>query len=356
LIEQKIGLPEILNTQKAQKKETYMISVIIANYNGARFLKGCLDSLKEQVYRDIEIIVIDNGSSDNSLEILQKYPDVKVIRNQRNLGFVGANNLGFKAAKGEYLLLLNNDTKVDSLFLEKLVERISRDKEKLGVVASKLLCMDEPNRLDAVGSFLTKYGFLYHVGFLEIDNGQYDNLKEIFSPKGVCCLISKNLLEEIGAFDESYFSYFEESDLFWRVWLSGRRIELVPESIVYHKGSYTGRRLPSDFIDYHSFKNRVCTLIKNLEFKSLCKILPVHIFLCLAISFLYLVTLRVKNSYAVIKALGWNLFHLSSTLRKRRFVQNNVRKVRDKELFKEIKKDIPLSRFIGFTKIYLERW
>ena len=334
-----------------------MISIIIANYNGVHFLRDCLDSLKSQSYQDIEILVVDNGSKDESVEFLKEhYPEVKIIQSGENLGFAGANNLGFKKAKGEYILFLNNDTKVDSFCLERLFNRISSKKNEIGVVFGKLLCMDEPKRFDAIGSYLTDYGFLYHIGFREIDRGQYDNLKYIFSPKGVCFLMPKELLLDIGVFDEDYFSYFEESDLFWRVWLSGKTIEFVPDAICYHKVGGTSTKLASSFIDYHSFKNRICTLIKNLELASLWRILIVHLIFCLVISFLYLCLLRFKNSFSILKALIWNLINIKATLKKRKLIQQDVRVLDDRKLFRKIKRDIPLSQFIQFTKVYLKRW
>jgi hypothetical protein len=334
-----------------------MVSIVIANYNGSHFLKLCLDSLREQTYHNIEIIVVDNGSSDNSVEMLQRdYPEVRIIQNKKNLGFVSANNQGFRASHGQYILFLNNDTKVDRFFLERLITEITGREKEIGVVFSKLLLFNEPDRLDAIGSFLTNYGFLYHIGFQEKDHGQYNNLEEIFSPKGVCFLMPKKLLEEIGAFDEDYFSYFEESDLFWRVWLSARKIRFVPRSIVYHRVGGTCTRLPSHFIDFHSFKNRICTLIKNLGTANLFKILPVHLLLCLGMSFLYLCNLRIKNGFSILKALGWNLFNLKSTLKKRKVIQRHIRKVNDKDLLRKIKRNIPLFRFLKFTKVYLRRW
>ncbi|MFH1856948.1 MAG: glycosyltransferase family 2 protein [Candidatus Omnitrophota bacterium] len=333
-----------------------MISIVIANYNGAHFLRDCLDSIKAQSYKDVEIILIDNGSRDNSVELLEKeYSNVRLIKNEENLGFVTANNQGFKESIGEYVLFLNNDIKAEPDAIEKLVERIS-GREELGAVFSKLRLMDEPDKLDAVGSFLTGYGFLYHQGFMEKDNGQYDNLREIFSPKGVCFLMPRKLLEEIGTFDEDFFAYFEESDLFWRLWLFGKKIEFVPQSVIYHKSGGTCTKLASPFIDYHAFKNRVCALIKNLGTLSLLKILPVHIFACLGVSLLYLCKLKLKNSAAILKAIGWNIKYLKATLRKRDFVQTEIRKISDKDLFKIAMRKVSLKDWWAFVKVYTQRW
>jgi hypothetical protein len=334
-----------------------MISVIIPNYNGARFLKDCLNSIREQSYRDFEVIIVDNASKDESLDILKSdYPKTKVVLNKSNLGFVGANNEGYKQAQGEYVLFLNNDIKLDKDCFKYLLEKIEANKKEIGVVFSKILRMDQPKIYDAVGSYLTSFGFLYHLGFREIDKGQYDNLENIFSPKGVCFLVPKKIIDEVGLFDSDYFAYFEESDFFWRVWLNSYKIAYAPKAIVYHKVGGTSTQLSSPFIDYHSFKNRIASLIKNLSFFSTLYMLPLHIFCCLVISLLYVFMLRFKNSKAVLGAIGWNIRHLPQTLNKRKDVQGKIRKISDKELFKSIKKDMPIMKLIKFVGIYLKRW
>jgi GT2 family glycosyltransferase len=168
--------------------------------------------------------------------------------------------------------------------------------------------------------------------------------------------VTKKIIDEVGLFDSDYFAYFEESDFFWRVWLAGYKIAFMPKAIVYHKVGGTSTQLSSPFIDYHSFKNRIASLIKNLSFFSALYILPLHIFCCLVISLLYVFMLRFKNSGAVLGAIGWNIRHLPKTLKKRSNVQRNIRKISDKKLFKIIKKDMPIMKLIKFVGIYLKRW
>lgn len=331
-------------------------SVIIANYNGKKYLEDCLGSLKRQTYKDFEVIVSDNASTDGSADYLRKYhPDIKLVENKSNLGFAGANNEALKEAQGEYILCLNNDTRLDKNCLELLHGKLISD-DSIGVAFSKLLMMSEPDKLDTVGSYLSSFGFLHHVGFMEKDEGQYDNLKEIFSPKGVCFLIRRSLIEKIGFFDERYFSYFEESDFFWRVWLFGRTINFEPKAIVYHKIGGTCTRMASAFIDFHSFKNRIATLIKNLSFGNLVWMLPVHICICLVLSIIYLFRLRPANTGAILRAIWWNIASLGASLKKRKQVQKEIRQVSDKELFGHIKKDVSLKKWWAFTKVYLKRW
>jgi len=334
-----------------------MISIIIPNYNGKKHLEICLSALIKQKFKDIEIIVIDNGSSDGSVDFIKNnFPEVKVILSKENLGFAQANNLGAKEAKGEYLLFLNNDTKLKEDCLVFLFNRIKADVSQ-GVVFSKVLFMDEPDRLDAVGSYLTKTGFLLHVGWWEKDKGQHDYVDKIFSPKGVCFLMRKSLFNKIGGFDKDYFAYFEESDLFWRVWLSGYTIHFVPESICYHKVGGTCTKLPSVVIDYNSFKNRICTLIKNLNRINLTFILPIHLLICLSISFVYLIKMRPQNAIAIYRAIFWNVRNLPETLKKRNFTQKVLRKITDRQLFIQTKvKKKTFKETMDFIKVYLKRW
>ena len=333
------------------------ISILIPNYNGAHFLRDCLDSIKEQSCKDFEIIVIDNASKDDSIPLLKKeYPEVKVILCESNLGFAGANNRGYKEAKGEYILFLNNDTRLDKDCFKLLIKKAETNKQEVGVVFAKILLMDYPEVYDAVGSYLTSFGFLYHLGFREADRGQYDNLEYIFSPKGVCFLVARKVIDEVGLFDDDYFAYFEESDFFWRVWLNNYKIAFAFKALVYHKVGGTCTRLSSPFIDYHSFKNRIASLIKNLGGISLFYIVPLHIFCCLIISLLYAFMFKFKNSRAVLTAIGWNIKHLPNTLKKRKHVQRDIRKISEKKLFRDIKKNMPIKKLIKFVGIYLRRW
>ncbi|MCK5305542.1 MAG: glycosyltransferase family 2 protein [Candidatus Omnitrophica bacterium] len=332
------------------------VSVIIANFNGKKHLEKCLASLKKQTYSNCEIIVVDNGSTDDSISFIKdNYPDVVVIENKKNLGFAEANNIGYKSAKGDYLLFINNDTEGENCFIEELIKTLKSDK-KIGVSFSKLLLMDEPQKYDTFGSYFTKTGFIYHVGYLEEDKGQYDHVKKVFSPKGVSFMVKREVVAKTGLFDSDFFCYFEETDFFWRVWLAGYEILFSPKSVVYHKGSGTSLKLNSDLIDYHSFKNRICALLKNLALGSIILILPIHILLCLLISMMFLILGKLSNAKAIIKAIGWNITNLSLTLEKRKKVQKNIRKIADRELFKVNLKKIPFNYIWNFLKAYLKRW
>lgn len=326
------------------KKKTPLVSIIIVSWNGGRVLQNCLQSLAKINYPKWELIFVDNGSTDGSPKSIKSITGTKsikrieIIQNTSNLGFATANNQGYKKARGKYILLLNNDTTVLVDFLSKLVARMERDL-LVGVVQPKIKLMDKPGYLDNAGSFFTRIGFLQHWGFLKKDNKEFDAEREIFSAKGACMLIRRSVVDEVGLFDDSFFSYFEESDFCWRVWLSGFEVIYYPQTTIYHKVGFTIRRLNVSHINYHYYKNRMRSLIKNLETPNLFIILIPHLLISLGISILFLIKLQFGNSFIVFRALYWNLFYLPSTWRKRRFVQA-TRKISDKRLFQKLARPV----------------
>ena len=332
-----------------------LVSVIIINWNGKDYLKNCLGSLERISYKKKEIIVVDNGSDDGSVKFLRnKYPKVKIITNSSNLGFSRANNQGIKKARGEYILFLNNDTKVTKNFLDILVNKLSSD-DQMGACQPKILHMEKEGRLDSIGSFLTYTGFLFHYGFEAKDSKKLNKEIKLFSGKGSCLLFKKKVLDRIGYFDEDFFAYFEETDLCWRLWLAGYNLLYIPEAVVFHKTWGTARKLPIKLINYHSFKNRISSLSTNLETKNLLIILPIHILICLLISFYYLFRRKRSISLSIIRALGWNIRSYRKIIKKRAYVQAKVRRVLDSEIFPVILKKPDLKYYSFILRYSLVR-
>lgn len=324
----------------------YLVSIIIVNWNGKDMLRECLESVEHLDYKNYEVFVVDNASTDDSCEMLaQKFPWVKIVKNSCNLGFAGANNIGFKKSQGEFVLLLNNDTKVTPRSLSILVETLLSD-SSLAVVQPKLPLMDNLHLLDGTGAFLTDTGFLYHFGLEKnAENPKYNKQAEIFSARGACMLIRRSIIERVGLFDPDFFAYFEETDFCWRVWLAGFKVSYQPKAVVYHAGAKTASKLESAFINFHSFKNRICSLIKNLGTKELIRILPLHVVIVEGFSFFQLIKLKPKMFWALQKALFWNLKNLRKTLEKRAFVQETIRVLPDTKLMPKIKRKVRLSYF-----------
>ena len=206
--------------------------------------------------------------------------------------------------------------------------------------------MDKLGFLDNCGSFLTKIGFLHHWGFNEKERKEFDNEREIFSAKGACMLIRREVIDKIGLFDNDFFAYFEESDFCWRVWLGGWRVLFYPKAQIYHKLGFTIRRLSARELNYHYYKNRICSLIKNLETESMWVILTLHIIISFGISLAFLAKFLPQNSFMIIHALFWNILNLPKTLKKRALIQK-MRVISDKEIFKNLMYPVNLKKFIS---------
>lgn len=321
------------------------VSIIIVNWNGGAVFEECLESIRKLKYKNYELIIVDNGSD---VEIKRTGLLERIIYNKRNLGFAKGNNIGFREARGKYVLLLNNDTKVRSDLLEVLVTKMESD-ETIGVIQPKIYMMDKKSYLDNAGSFLTKIGFLEHWGFGKKDGKEFDEEKEIFSAKGACMLVRKDVIDKIGLFDEDYFAYFEESDFCWRVWLAGYKIIYYPKTSILHKVGFTIKRQDVSYLNYLYYRNRICSLIKNLDIKNLIWIFPVHIILSFGIAFLFLMRGSISNFMLIMRAIRWNFVNLKHTLWKRRKIQK-TRIVFDEEIFKRVGRSVDFGKFFNDFK------
>ncbi|MFA4846478.1 MAG: glycosyltransferase family 2 protein, partial [Patescibacteria group bacterium] len=277
-----------------------------------------------------------------------------IVRNETNLGFAYPNNQGIEKATGELMLFLNNDMTYDPGFIEPLVEACQQP--GIGAAQPKMVRLKDPKHLDGVGSYLTVYGVLLHYGFGRDESlKQYNAERDIFCPKGAAMMVRRDVLEKTGPFDADYFAYFEETDLAWRIWLAGYRIRYVPTGLVQHAGGETAKRI-STFAHYHSFKNRIVTLIKNLGWSTLLWLFPIHLALVIFVSFAYLATGQFHVFAATWQAVWWNLANLGSTIGKRRHVQQVIRKVSDRDLLPQIMRPLPLNYFKYLFGANLEAW
>ncbi len=320
------------------------VSIIVVNFNQKLLTLNCLKSLEKVTYPNYEVIVVDNNSQDGStVAVSRRYPQTKQIVNLANLGYVGGNNIGIKHARGKYLLILNNDTKVTPSFIEPLIEDFQKCPD-LGIVQSKIFIMDKPDLLDNVASYLTNTGFIYHVGYLEKNKPEYQTFREIFAAKGACMMIDRKILK-LGAFDDQFWCYFEETDLCWRAWVMGYKIGFEPRSVIIHKMGATSTTMKSAFIHYHSFKNRIRTIIKNTAPITLLWMLPIHLTTCIGLAIFFLFSGQVKGSLSILKAILWNLQMFDETWKIRKKIQSK-RKVSDNEIFNRVMKNPPLSFYL----------
>lgn len=243
------------------------VSVVIPVWNGETHLPACLEAIRRQTFRDLEVVAVDNGSTDASREILARFPEVRVLPLPENRGFAGGMNAGFRAARGEFLVGLNQDTRASPRFLAALVAAAD-SRPDAGMVASKMIYAQDGKTINSAGIVLWRDGSAVDRGCFEPDEGQYDRLEEVFGACGGGCLYKRAMLDEIGIYDEDFFAYFEDVDLAWRARLAGWRCVFAPEAVVYHKhgGSETQRRRrdkPPEQVLYWCERNRIWMLVKN---------------------------------------------------------------------------------------------
>ncbi|MEM2928921.1 MAG: glycosyltransferase family 2 protein [Nitrososphaerota archaeon] len=314
------------------------VSIIVLNYNGKNFLDECLTSIFNTKYENFEIILVDNGSIDGSVEYVKekfgKEEKLKILALNQNMGFAQGNNEGFKIAKGEYVVFLNNDVRVKENWLKELI-KIMEENSNIGAAQPKIL-LDDGIHIDAAGCFIDYMGRVYQRGVFEEDKGQYNSIDEIFYAKGAAIIIRRKVLEEVDIFDPSYFIYYDETDLCWRIWLKGYKVVYIPSSIIYHKGGATMGKKRSPEAMFHARKNHIATLIKNYEMKNLVKYLTPLIIRMLMYSIKLFLKRNLSIGKSYIKAIFWNIVHLKEISKKRAYVQNYIRKISDKEVMSKM--------------------
>ncbi|HUL21102.1 MAG TPA: glycosyltransferase family 2 protein [Thermodesulfobacteriota bacterium] len=243
------------------KSDSPLISVVILNWNGQQVVEKCLKSLQEQTYDPLEVIVVDNASTDGSADLVrEKFPGVKLIVNQTNLGFGGGNNVGIRTAQGKYIMMLNNDTRLDPKCIEELKGALEKD-AKYGACASKILLEYEDNLIDAAGIVVCPDGLSIGRGRLENGN-TYDEEAEVFFASDCACLYRREMLEDIGLYDEDFFAYADETDMGWRAQLAGWKCIYNPKAVVYHFHSASAGTY-SPFKAYLVERNRIWVAIKS---------------------------------------------------------------------------------------------
>ena len=237
------------------------VSVLVVSWNGKAFLDECLLAIIRQTYENFEIILVDNGSIDGSVNhVKQNFSTIGIVELAENKGFSGGNLEGYKMCEGVFLALLNNDTRVDEKWLENLVQPMLAD-STVGICASKMI-VDGTKRIDSAGHGLTTAGLGYNRGSWK-DHASYEHQEFVFGACGGAGLYRRAMLEEIGFFDEDFFLYDEDSDLNFRAQLFGWKCMYVPKAFVYHKGNGTASRLSDLHVYYHT-RNLEYVWIKNM--------------------------------------------------------------------------------------------
>lgn len=303
--------------------KTCKASVIIPSWNGKNLLKDCLPSLRKQIFKSFEVIVIDNGSTDGTVSYVEKnYPDVKLIKLDSNSGFAHAVNLGIKICIGEHIILINNDTRVDVNCLQFLV-KAAQKKKNVGIIAAKMLKFNNPKLIDSAGDWIDTVGHASNIGIGQKDSRKFNNPGYIFLATGGGSLIKREVFEKIGFFDENYFAYMEDVDFCLRAQMQGIKCWYEPRAVIYHKHKATSNKF-KPFAEYLQFRNMTQTIIKDFPSKLLFKDLNfLKIILVNLNTVLYFIKLGLWKE--AVKAEGFIIYHLFRLLRERRKIQSNIK-------------------------------
>ena len=249
------------------------VTVVIPNYNGQEFVGKCLDSLRKQNKIDFATILVDNGSTDDSLAIVEgSYPEVEVIRLPENTGFCKAVNVGISNSKTQYVILLNNDTEVASDFIEEMVRAIKTHPRAFSC-AAKMIQDNQRDLIDDAGNFYNAFGWAYALG-KDKPEKDYTKERKIFSACAGAAIYRRDLLDEIGMFDEEHFAYLEDTDIGYRALISGYENWFAPAARVYHVGSGTSGSRYNQFKIRYSSRNNIYMIYKNMPIGQIVINLP----------------------------------------------------------------------------------
>jgi len=307
------------------------INVIVLNFNGKDFLKDCLTSLRKQTYKDFEVILVDNGSTDRSVEYVKNnFPEVRILALRKNTGFCKGNNEGIRISQSEYVVLLNNDTKADRFWLEELYNTISKN-PSIGFCASKVICFNQ-EKIDSAGDGYSLCGASFKRGHFEHRNN-YNKEEEVFGASASSAIYRRSMLDDIGLLDEDFFMGFEDGDLSFRAQLGGYKCLYVPKAIVLHRVSATIGKLSSRQV-YYGQRNIEYVYIKNMPTPLIFRYFFSHLIYNMGAFFFFL--LKGKGLH-FIKAKLSVLRNLNKLLKKRKIIQK-TRKVDNAYLQKIMEK------------------
>jgi hypothetical protein len=304
--------------------ENPLVSVIVLNYNAGELLLNCIESIKKSAYKNLEIIVVDNISTDKSQKTCkEKYPDIRLIQNDENFGYCEGNNIGIREAKGDYIIILNPDTIVESNWIEELISAYNKFGE--GLYQPKILSLDKTEILQSTGNMLHIFGF----GFAK-DKGKNDNLvetdiKKIGYASGTCLFTSRNVLEKVGLLDSFLFLYHDDLDLGWRASQIGINSYYVPKSKIYHVESYSLKWSAKKF--YWLERNRKYCLLTHYSKNTYAKM---HSSLCLVDLFVWFFYLSKGFLGAKIKAE-------LDIRRNRKFIETKYQELEEKKIIPDEK-------------------
>lgn len=289
-----------------------LVSILVVNYNNISVTRDLLMSLRKVTYPSVEIIVVDNNSSDDVVEVLPaEFPEITLIASAKNLGYAGGNNLAIKASHGDFMLVTNNDVEVTPGFLEPMVE-VFKKHPKAGIVSPKII-YHSTGRIQYAGSTGINpwTGRGTKIAHLKADDGSFDYIRETELVHGACMMFSRKMVEQVGLIPELFFIYYEEHDWAQQARQHGFELYYVGTSKIFHKASATAG-LNSPFQTYHMVRNRIMYLRRNVSSLALLSSMLFFLFFALPKNLLhYGIKGDAANTRAFLKGVFWHLRHNS---------------------------------------------
>jgi len=318
--------------------ELPLVSILILNWNGKNIIEPCVGSVFDSDYPKIEVVVVDNISTDSSIDSLSnKFKGdkrLKIYTTDENVATNIAYNIGLKKCEGEFIFILNNDIILDKSCIKNLILKMLSS----GVEVSSPKVFTEVGNIDFIGGLMDRCGYAYGRGYQREDLGQFDDQNFFYAG---FLMFKKDILVHTGYFDEDICFGWEDLDFSWRIRLAGYNITLVPDAIIYHVGSHTLKRMRSKyFCHFNMRKNRIAGLSINYGLLNLICYMPI-LFFSYALVFLkeLLFDKDMRLSMTSIYAITWNINNFSLLLKKRKFVQSQIRKVPDTSILPYITKE-----------------
>ena len=337
-----------MNKNKMEKNTDSMkplISIIILNYNAGNLLIDCVSSIQKSAYTNFEIILVDNISKDNShKKCKDSFPTIKLIENKENLGYCEGNNVGLRTAKGEFVVVLNPDTIVDSNWLDELLEAYQNNGE--GLYQPKFLATSDNSMLLSTGQMIQLFGFGYSRSKGDKDEKLFEKIEQIDYASGTCLFTSKKILKKIGLFDPFLFAFHDDLELCWRAALNGIKSFYVPKSIVYHPiegTSFKWSPLKFKLME----RNRKYCLLTLYDRSTFYKMLPALIVVDIAVFFFYLskglMKMKILADLEILKNL--------KIINKKYSENQKIKNISDKEIIHSFKNEVIVPRWIVNNKI-----
>jgi len=322
-----------------------LISIIILNYNAGNLLIDCVSSIKKSAYTNFEIILVDNISKDNShKKCKDEFPTIKLIENKENLGYCEGNNVGLRVAKGEYIVVLNPDTIVDSNWLDELLKAYQNNGE--GLYQPKFLATSDNSMLLSTGQMIQIFGFGYSRSKGDKDKNLFEKIEQIDYASGTCLFTSKNILEKIGLFDPFLFAFHDDLELCWRAALNKINSFYVPKSIVYHPIEGTSFKWSSLKFKLMERNRKYCLLTlydRSTFFKMLPALFVVDIAVFLFYSSKGLMKMKILADIEILKNI--------KTINKKYSENQKIKNMSDKKIIYSFKDEINVPRWVVNDKI-----